>query len=429
MIPSFSFRGPMVLGLVALVALFAGFGGWAMLAQLQGAIILHGQIVVQDNRYIIQHPDEGIVAQVFVRDGDKVRAGDPLLRLEGEELWSEQRIVANRLVDLSARAARLAAERDGAEAVAFPGDLLAHENPEIAAKLAAETRLFDLRLALYRNEQALLSQRIDQLQLQLDGITAQGAALTAELQLVDAEHADQKTLFDQGLTPQGPVMALGRDAARLRGQIAELAVLAAQTRGQITETDLRISRLHSQRLETAVAELREVEPRLLELAETHRTLSARIERLMVRAPVAGTVLGLQMIKPKGVLQAAAPILSLVPQDQPLVITARLAPEDVDAVYLGQSAEFAVSALAGSDAPRLRGRVSMIAADTLADPQTGAVFYTVELTLDPDTPTLLNDRPLLPGMRVEAFLATTSRSPMTYLLEPFAQFFTHALRES
>lgn len=426
-----SFRGPVLLGLFALVALVAGFGSWAMLARLEGAIVLTGQIMVEDQRQVIQHPEGGLVAEVFVREGDRVAAGDPLLRLDAPELISELRILDRRLAGLSARAARLVAERDAMEKVTFPASLWASAAiaPEVMAEITGQTRHFDLRLALFNDAEALLAQRVTQFRNQSEGIAAERAALADQLSLIDEELASQDALFKQGLSPQSQVLALRREAARLAGQIAELSVAAAQTAGQTTEAELRIGGLRTERIEAAAAELREVEPRIAELEETRRSLAARVDLLTIRAPSAGIVLGLQVPKPQVVLRAAEPILSLVPVDPRLVITVRVRPEDIDAVSLGQEAELAVTAFARQDAPRLRAHVSLIAADALSDPQSGAGFYAVELTLDPGERDRLRGRSLLPGMRVEAFVTTGARSPMAYLLEPFSAFFSHAMRES
>ena len=428
--PVLSFRGPVLLGLLALAGLFGGFGTWAVLARLEGAVILTGQIVVEDHRQVIQHPEGGFVAEVFVREGSRVAAGDPLLRLDAPELALELRNLDRRLAGLSARAARLTAERDAAKTVTFSDSLLASAAlaPDVMAEVDGQNRHFDLRLALFNEAEALLALRVAQFRSQSEGIVKEQQALEDQLALIKEELASQSDLFQQGLVPQSDLLALGREAARLTGQIAELSVAKAQIAGQMTETALRIGGLRTERMEAAAAELREVEPRIAELEETRRSLADRVDHLTVRAPVAGIVLGLQTPKPQVVLRPAEPILSLVPIDPPLVITVRVRPEDIDAVSLGQKAELAISAFARSEVPRLRAQVTLIAADALTDPETGVGFYSVELTIDPGELDRLGGRVLLPGMRVEAYVTTGSQSPMAYLLEPFTVFLGHAMRE-
>ena len=428
--PALSFRGPVLLGLLALAGLFLGFGAWAFLARLEGAVILAGQIVVADHRQVIQHPEGGLVAEVFVREGSSVAAGDPLLRLEAPELVLELRTLDRRLAGLSARAARLTAERDAAKTVSFSDSLLASAAlaPDVMAEVDGQNRHFDLRLALFNEAEALLALRVAQFRSQSEGIVKEQQALEDQLALIKDELASQTDLFQQGLVPQSDLLALGREAARLTGQIAELSVAKAQTAGQMTETELRIGGLRTERMEAAAAELREVEPQIAELEETRRSLADRVDLLTIRAPVAGIVLGLQTPKPQVVLRAAEPILSLVPIDPSLLITVRVRPEDVDAVSLGQKAELAISAFSRSEVPRLRAQVTLIAADALTDPETGVGFYPVELTIDAGEIDRLGGRVLLPGMRVEAYVTTGSQSPMAYFLEPFTVFLDRAMRE-
>lgn len=425
-----AFRAPVILGLLALLALVLGFGSWATFARLEGAVILPGQIVVRDSRQIIQHPDGGVVEEVLVDEGARVAAGDPLLRLAAPDLLSEQHILRTRLDDLDVRMVRLVAERDGATTIAFPDDLVSRAmgTPALEREIAGQQRLFDLRLATFTEGEGLLLLRIDQLSSQGEGLLAQELATLTQLDLVAAEQQAQATLFDQGLVAQAPLLDLARETARLQGQMAELAVAKAQTAGQITETRLRLAALRADRRETAAAELRDTAPIREELAERHRALSKRIQALVLRAPVAGVVLGLQGIRPGMVLRGAEPLFSLVPDDGALVVQARLRPQDVDAVHPGQSVELAVSAFADVALPRLKGHVTMISADALQDPAGGESYFAVELALAGDSPDRLEGHALVPGMRVEAYLATGGQTPMAYLLDPFTRYFRRALRE-
>lgn len=420
-----SFRGPVLLGVAALVLLVAGVGTWVTQVTLAGAIVVPGQIEVENSRRIVQHPDGGLVAEVFVREGSVVAAGDPLVRLDGTEPGSRLRIVDGQLSELVARSARLVAERDGADAPAFPATL----SPGNAAQIDGQRRLFAARRATLAKAGDLLARRIDQMHALHDGITAQRAALEIQLTLVKVDLASQQLLFDKGFVAQGPVLALRREEARLKGQIGEMAANLARSEDQVTEIRIEISRLASQRQEDAATELREIEPIILELTETRRALSTRIDRLLIRAPVEGVVLGLQVTAPKAVLQAAEPVLTLVPQDLPLVVTARILPQDIDEVTLGQPAELVVSAFAISDVPRLSGRVTMISADVLTDPHTGLAYYTARISLEPGEMERLRGKTLLPGMRIDAYLLTGSRTPLAYLLRPFTDYFTRSLRES
>ena len=428
--PNLSVRRPVALGLAALAALVLGFGLWSVLTRIEGAIVAHGRVGVDQDRQVVQHPDGGVVAEILVREGALVDAGALLLRLDGAALQSERAIVAGQLVELELRSARLLAERDGLSAPAFPATLvaLAPTDADIAARISGEAGLFHARHDTLVERQKLLEQRILQLDSEVAGLATQIDALARERALIDAELSDQEALLQKGLTPAARVLALRREAARLDGTAGQLAAAMAQAKGQIIAVRIEVGGLDTLRREDAAAALRDLAPALLELAERRRALDDRIARLEVRAPVSGIVLGLQVTTPRAVLRPADPILYLVPQDRPLVITARISPNQIDAVAIGQPADLVFPALRSHDLPPLAGRVTRLSPDALTDAQTGLTYFTAELALDPATGAA-GGVPLLPGMPVEVFVRTGSHSPLTYLLQPFAEYFTHAFRES
>lgn len=428
--PNLSVRRPVALGLAALAALVLGFGLWSVLTRIEGAIVAHGRVGVDQDRQVVQHPDGGVVAEILVREGALVDAGALLLRLDGAALQSERAIVAGQLVELELRSARLLAERDGLSAPAFPATLVAQAptDADIAARISGEAGLFHARHDTLVERQKLLEQRILQLDSEVAGLATQIDALARERALIDAELSDQEALLQKGLTPAARVMALRREAARLDGTAGQLAAAMAQAKGQIIAVRIEVGGLDTLRREDAAAALRDLAPALLELAERRRALDDRIARLEVRAPVSGIVLGLQVTTPRAVLRPADPILYLVPQDRPLVITARISPNQIDAVAIGQPADLVFPALRSHDLPPLAGRVTRLSPDALTDAQTGLTYFTAELALDPATGAA-GGVPLLPGMPVEVFVRTGSHSPLTYLLQPFAEYFTHAFRES
>ncbi|WP_374435521.1 HlyD family type I secretion periplasmic adaptor subunit [Tabrizicola sp.] len=426
-----SIRGPVILGLAASLALVLGFGLWATTARLAGAVVAQGRVEVERHHQVVQHPDGGVVAEILVAEGASVRAGDPLLRLDVAALRSDLAIVEGRLAGLQGQAARLEAERDAAGAVRFPPDLLARAagQPALAAQLQGQTRLFQARRAAFEETQALLHQRLDQIVAQAQGLSTQVAALRDQLELVEAELLVQRDLRAKGLAPAGPLLALERERARLAGQLGALDTDAARSDVQITETELQIAELANARREAALAELREIEAAELELTERRKALLDRIDRLEIRAPVSGIVLGLQVTTPRAVLRPAEPVLQLVPQDRPLVITTRIEPIHIDEVKVGQPAELVLSALPSRVTPHLRGTVVRLSADALQDPTTGAVQYLAELELDAGELQRLDDGVLLPGMPVEVHLQTGTRTPLAYLVQPFTAYFNRAFRES
>lgn len=431
MMPELSVRGPAVRGFLAAFALVLGFGLWATLTQIAGAVIAPGQIEVDRDRQVVQHPDGGVVSEILVTEGDRVQAGQPLLRLEGAALRSELTIVEDQLTDLTARAARLGAERDGLDRPVFPDHLLAlaEDRAEVAAQLDGQRRLFEARAATRAGDRDLLSRQIDQIAAQAKGLSAQGSALGRQLDLIRQELAAQRTLMKKGLAQAGTVLALEREEARLEGQIGALQADLALTGSRMTEVEIERSALDTRRREEAMTELRQIGPLVLELAERRRALADRVDRLEIRAPVAGIVLDLKVTTPLAVLRAGDPVLYLVPQDRPLVITARIAPIHIDEVALGQPATLVFPAFSSRETPELQASVTRLAADALTDPRSGAPYYSAELQLTGAERSRLGDRALVPGMPVEVYLQTGHRTPLAYLLKPFTDYFARAFRES
>ena len=425
-----SICGPLRLGAVALAGLILGFGIWATEAHLAGAIMASGRLELPEARQVVQHPDGGVVAEILVRDGAVVAAGEVVLRLDGTELLSDLRIIEDRLSDQAAPSARLVAERDGTDLPSFPVDLLdlARTRPDIAALIAGQSDLFAARRTTLEETRAQLSRRIDEIWAQHVGVKAQREPLHLQHSLIETELAAQQSLLNRGLAPQTAAPALRRESARLAGEIAALTATLARLEDQVAEIGLQSSGFLAQRRETALQELREIGPAALEWAETRRALLGRIARLELRAPVARVVFGLQLGTARAVLRAAEPALAIVPQDRPLLVAARISPKDIKAVTLGQEADLVLSAVGEVEPPRLTGHVTLVFADALADPATGAAYYLVTLDLDTKARDGLGEHALLPGMPVEVYLQTGTRTPLAYLLEPFTDYFGRAMRE-
>ena len=426
-----SLRGPLMLGGLALVLLVGGFGLWSVTTEIAGAVVASGQVEVEQNRQVVQHPDGGVVADIHVKDGDLVEAGEPLLSLDGTLLRSELAIVEGQFFEILARRGRLEAERDDADTITFPEELttIAAERAEIAALITGQERLFLSRRETEANEIEQLQRRRAQIASQIEGIAAQRAASDDQLRLIEQELADLQSLLDRGLTQAGRVLALEREKARLAGAAGELDAARAEAEGKVTEIDIEILKLGSTRREEANTELRELGYRELELAERRRALIEQIDRLEIRAPVSGIVHALQVTTPRSVIRAADPVLFLIPQDRPLVIAARVAPINVDEIQIGQEVTLHFSAFDSRTTPELFGQVARISADALTDEASQLSYYRTEVVLKPDEIDKLAGQAILPGMPVEVFIRTGERTPLAYLIKPLAEYFNRAFRES
>ncbi len=420
----------MLIGLITLVVLVGGFGHWAVTAQITGALITSGQIEVDRNRQIVQHPDGGVVEEILVDEGDSVEAGDLLVRLDATVLQSELAVVEGQLFEIVARRGRLEAERDDLEALTYDPLLLESDNPDVPDLIAGQSRLFQARLESSRRSVEQLTQQRAQISSQLAGIQAQQTALGTQRELIAEELADQQSLLDRGLAQASRVLALQREEASLLGRAGELTAQAAQAAERMTEIEIQILSLSSTRREEAITQLRDLQYNELELSERRRTLTRQLDRLDIRAPVSGIVYGLQVFAPQSVIRPADTVLFLIPQDRPLVIATQVQIIDVDQIFLGQEVTLRFSAFDQRRSPELKGKVTLVSADAFENENSGQSFYRAEVQLNEgEIDRLPNDMTLIPGMPVEAFVRTADRTPMNYLLKPLSDYFVKAFRES
>ena len=428
----FPVRTPMILGVLVLVLLVGGFGGWSMLSRISGAVIASGQVEVDQNRQAIQHPDGGVVDELLVSEGEAVEAGDVLLRLDPDLMQSQMTVVQDQLHEIMARRARLEAERDGATAPVFDDRLkaAAQSNPSVAELMDGQARLFHARAESMARETEQLGTQSEQITVQIEGIDAQQTSLTEQLALIERELADQQSLLDKGLAQASRVLALQRQKAQLAGQVGELTSQKARAFTRISEIDIAILSVGSRLREQAISELRDLHVRERELAEEANSLGDRLGRMAIRAPVAGVVYGLAVFGPAAVVRPADPLMFLVPRDRPAIIAARVAPINIDEVHVGQDVLLRLTALSQRETPEIFGEVVNISADSFVDDVTRQPYYRAEIVLRPgEAAKLPEGTPLIPGMPVEAFIRTEDRSPMAYLLKPVADYLARALRES
>jgi HlyD family secretion protein len=421
-------KGPVLIGVATLFLLVICFGGWSVLTTITGAILASGTIEVEQNRQIVQHPDGGVVASIHVTEAQTVKAGDLLLRLDGAALLSELRIVEGLYYETLARQARLEAERDDARTITFAA-ALQNPGPDTAAQLEGQRRLFAARRETQTQHLAQLAKRRSQIESQITGIDAQSQAIRQQLDLIQQELATQQDLLSKGLTQVGRVLGFQRETARLGGQAGELAAARAQSESRVTEIEVEILSRAALRREEAHHDLRDTSYRALELAERRRALTEKVARLDIKAPVSGIVLGLRVTTPRAVLRPADPVLYLVPQNRPLVIAAHIPPHHIDQIRIGQSVKLVFSAFPSRTTPELTGHVTVISADILTDERTQARYYRAEISTDVDELSKLDGLTLIPGMPVDAFITTDTRTPLAYLLKPFTDYFKRAFRET
>jgi HlyD family secretion protein len=428
----FSLRMPMIFGIIGLTILVGGFGTWAATTNISGAIVASGQIEVDQNRQVVQHPDGGVVAKILVDEGDTVTEGQVLIRLDPTLLLSELNIIEGQLYEIMSRRARLQAERDAKDEIVFAEEVLnrAVTDPEVAELVEGQRNLFFARRESVEGEIGQLRKRSDQIADQVIGIVAQQEALARQLDLIKEELVNKEELRAQGLVRAPEILALQREEARLAGSVGELKASKAQAEGRITEIDIQILSLQTKRREEAITTLRDLQFRERELAEKRLAIRERLNRLDITAPVGGVIYGLTIFTPRSVIRPADPVLFIVPQDRPLVIAAQVEPIHIDKLFVDQEVSLRFSSLDQRETPELFGRVVQISADAFEDQNSRVRYYRAEIVLnDGEIDRLPEGAALIPGMPVEAFIRTEDRTPLAYLVKPFTDYFAKAFRES
>lgn len=416
-------------GGLAIILVLGSLGAWATLSSISGAVIASGMIVVESNTKRIQHLEGGIVAEILVEEGDTVAAGDPLLRIDSTDAQAELSILDAARLELLAKIARLRAERDFSKDIVFDEDLLSlQSDPHVAALLLGQRRLLQTQNAAIQGRLDQLEERILQYDDEIKGQVAQQAAKDAQTAFITEELTDIQSLNNRGLVPKTRVLSLQREQARLGGESGQLSSEMARISGRISETRLQAIQITDDFRARALDELREAEARLSEYRERRLALFARLRRTEIVAPRSGLVHELLVTTIGAVLAPGETVMQLVPEGDPLVVEARVRPQDIDQISTGQSALLQFPNADSRLTPQINGEVTRISADLTQPGGDAAPFYTVRLRLAEAEETKLGLLVLRPGMPVEAFLQTSERSPLNYFLKPFSDQLRHAFRE-
>jgi HlyD family secretion protein len=424
-----SIRLHLIVGLAVVVVLAGGLGGWASTAQISGALIAPGAVVVDSNVKKVQHPTGGVVGELRVRDGDLVKAGDVVVRLDDTVTKAGLAIVTKNLDGLWARAARLEAEQQGLDKIVFPKMLLERaDDPDVKNVMASETKLFEVRTFGRIGQKAQLRERVTQLNEEIAGLTAQAKAKDQEIALVEKELVGVSSLYDQHLVQISRLTTLQRDAARLNGERAQFVASRAQAKGKITETELQIIQVDKDLVSEVSKDLRETNDKIGEFVERKVTAEDQLRRVDIRAPQDGMVLQSTVHTVGGVITAGDAIMMIVPQTDDLSVEAKVNPQDIDKLQIGQKTLLRLSAFNQRTTPELNGLVTRVSPDVTTDQRTGQSYYTIRVSMPPEEVARLGDAKLIPGMPVEAFVQTGDRTMMSYLIKPLSDQLMRAFRE-
>lgn len=425
-----SIRRHLALGIGLGAALVAGVGGWATVTLISGAVIAPGQLVVESDVKKVQHPTGGVVGELRVRDGAKVKAGDILIRLDATQTRANLDIVRKALDELAARRARGEAERDGASQVVFPADLLARReaDPAVAVLVEGESRLFVARVAGREGQKAQLRERVAQLRQEIDGLTQQAAAKEREIALIGTELKGVRELYAKNLVPLARVTALERDGARLEGERGQLVASTASAKGKIAETELQILQIDTDMRSEVGKDMAEIRGRWSEYVEKRVAAEDQLRRVDLRAPQDGTVHQLTVHTIGGLVTPSEPAMLIVPEADQLAVEVRIQPQDIDNVRMGQATVLRFAAFNQRVTPEIDGVVSRVSADVSQDPKTGLAYYTARIAIPEEQTARLGGARLVPGMPVEAFLQLGDRTVLSYLTKPLTDQIAKAWRE-
>lgn len=427
-----SIRKYLIFGLFAIVVLVFGLGGWAAIANISGAVVATGQVQVKGNSKRIQHREGGIVGKILVANGDRVKAGDLLIRLDATLVQTNLAVIEKQLIEFTAREARLLAERDDKPAIVFPDWLteLQANNDQVAVDaLRGEKRLFETRYDMLIGQVAQLNERVEQFKMQTEGLGSQRDAKEQEMVIIGEELESLEDLLARGLVSKPRVMELKRNSTRLQGEHGALISEIAVAGGRISETKLSMIQVKQDRQQEVLSLLGEVQAQIVRLTEQRTAAQDQLRRIDVRAPQTGVIHQLAFHTIGGVVQPGETIMNIVPEGFDLIVEARVTPTDRDQIEAGQKAVITFSAFSQRTTPNANGTVTTISPDLTVDEATGMSFFTAQIAPDDGEIERLGNLDLVPGMPAETFIQTGNRTVLSFLLKPLSDNLRRSFREN
>lgn len=417
-------------GYASLFVALGVFGGWAAMANINGAVIAGATIVVESSSKKVQHKDGGIVTRILAKDGDRVVEGQDLVILDPTDAKAELGIAESLLEELLITKARLEAQRDGTSKIQLPSEIVERqEEPVIAEIISGQVKLLVSSNESASSKAKQLKEQIGQLKEQIEGVDAQLVANKEQSAIIRKELDGLRKLQQKGLVANSRILGVEREAAALEGQRGELLASKATSKSRIGEIDLQILSLREDLRTEALKELRDTEARIAEYKERRVALSSRLSRTTIKAPITGTIYQVAIHTEGGVVGSGETLMLILPEGDDLVLQAMVSPNDIDQVLLGQSAQIRFPTFNARLTPEIFGKVDQVAADTVRDTPETAPYYAVRIVITADEIKKLGDNKLKAGMMAEAFIQTDARSPLSYLMRPLIDQFSRAMRET
>jgi epimerase transport system membrane fusion protein len=416
------------IGMAVLLGTVGILGTWSYLAPIDSAASASGFVTVKSHSKTVQHLDGGIVKELIAKDGDIVNEGDILLTLDGSEIKAQLEILRGQQITFAAQVARLTAERDRLGQVIYPKEVQNLSDARVVEAQQSENQIFNARKNAHEGEVSVLNQRISQLNSRIQGLQGQKTS-KQELKASYTEEAkDLRELLAEGFADKQRLRDLERSLSASTGEIASLSSEIASSEMQIGETRLQILQIQKQFQEEVANKLSEVQAQLYDINQRLTATVDKVNRIQIKAPSAGRVMGLSIHNVGGVITPGRPILDIVPQGEELIIDARVSPMDIDRVHVGLVAEVRFSAFKQALTPKMMGKLTILSADKLTDERTGAPYYSAKIELTPDSYVKLGGMELLPGMPADVLINTGERTVFEYLMQPITNAFARAFIE-
>jgi len=412
---------------ILIAALVLGFFGLSAILQVGGAVVGSGEVAVESNVKTLIHPTGGILKALMVRDGDHVAKGQLLMRLDQGVSSVGAESAALGLEQLLARRARLEAERDGASSILFPPDLATKTDARAREAMTRERQLFALRRRERDGSIALLNQRVRQYDEQIASYQAQIAAIESQMTLIEPELAGLRKLHDRQLVTINRLNEMERTAVQMKGSKAALESNIAEARAHISEANEQILNVDKQIRSDAGTQLAEVVGQLNDQQVRVATTSDTVDRSEIRAPQSGVVDKIAFTTIGSAVPATQPLLQIVPDRDNMIVEARIRPQDVDQVRVGQAARITFSGFNRQTTPDIPGKLIFVSPDLTADQRTGQSYYRIKVRLDADALARAPQIALKAGMPAETFVETGNRSILSFLIKPLLDQLRYSMR--
>jgi len=423
-------RMPKIAGMLMIFVFLGGFLAWGITAPLAGGAVALGTISPDGSRRTIQHLEGGIIAALQVKDGDKVIRDQPLVALQSLQAESVLNSLLNRYYTLTATQARLQAEQDGLPKIEFPPELVGGDvHQDLAVIVQGQRTMFDTRTNSNKRRHEILHRRIEQSQHQIEALQAQAKSAIAQLELIEEELKGKRYLLKKDLIRKPEVLSVERAQAEISGRHGEYLGMISRAEQQIGETEVQLLALDAERADEVSEQMDKVRVELSDVTERLQASRDILTRTIVLAPVSGTVVNLRFKTIGGVIRAGEAILDIVPNEESLLIEARVSPIDIDVVHPGLSAQVHLTAFARWALPRINGVVKSVSADSMVDDKTGQAYYMARVEVNLEEVNRLKDIvELLPGMPAEVLIVSRERTFVDYLIEPFRDALRRSFRE-